>query len=179
MRYQTSQISVFIYFFLCAFLPLLCYRPQNNGKFCPGSSRLNQLCNTRPCPIPSVDFRAQQCAEYNSKPFRGWYYKWKPYTKVDGKIGQSWPKVFVLYIFLCAFISEYIMDYWFRDNIDWCGLDSPSCSHLLTMPRLPPHYGSMEVPVFCKWWWPICRTLQPTCWESPKKCLFTNIFGYV
>ncbi|XP_029317030.1 A disintegrin and metalloproteinase with thrombospondin motifs 18 [Cottoperca gobio] len=58
-------------------------RPQNNGKFCSGSSRLNQLCNTRPCPLNAVDFRAQQCAEYNSKPFRGWYYKWKPYTKVD------------------------------------------------------------------------------------------------
>lgn len=60
-------------------------RPQNNGKFCSGSSRLNQLCNTRPCPPQSVDFRAQQCVEYNSKPFRGWYYKWKPYTKVDGR----------------------------------------------------------------------------------------------
>ncbi|XP_070686641.1 A disintegrin and metalloproteinase with thrombospondin motifs 18 [Pempheris klunzingeri] len=58
-------------------------RPQNNGKYCSGSSRLNQLCNTRPCPLNAVDFRAQQCAEYNSKPFRGWYYKWKPYTKVD------------------------------------------------------------------------------------------------
>uniref|UniRef100_A0A8C5EPJ4 ADAM metallopeptidase with thrombospondin type 1 motif, 18 n=1 Tax=Gouania willdenowi TaxID=441366 RepID=A0A8C5EPJ4_GOUWI len=58
-------------------------RPQNNGKFCTGSSRLNQLCNTQPCPFNTVDFRAQQCAEYNSKPFRGWYYKWKPYTKVD------------------------------------------------------------------------------------------------
>uniref|UniRef100_A0A8C6S5E6 ADAM metallopeptidase with thrombospondin type 1 motif, 18 n=1 Tax=Neogobius melanostomus TaxID=47308 RepID=A0A8C6S5E6_9GOBI len=58
-------------------------RPQNNGKFCEGSSRLNQLCNTRSCPSTAVDFRAQQCAEYNSKPFRGWYYKWKPYTKVD------------------------------------------------------------------------------------------------
>ncbi|KAK7899199.1 hypothetical protein WMY93_020052 [Mugilogobius chulae] len=58
-------------------------RPQNNGKFCEGSSRLNQLCNTRSCPLNAVDFRAQQCAEYNSKPFRGWYYKWKPYTKVD------------------------------------------------------------------------------------------------
>uniref|UniRef100_A0A3Q2NPG0 ADAM metallopeptidase with thrombospondin type 1 motif 18 n=1 Tax=Fundulus heteroclitus TaxID=8078 RepID=A0A3Q2NPG0_FUNHE len=57
--------------------------PQNNGRFCPGSSRVNQLCNTRPCPLNAVDFRAQQCAEYNSKPFRGWYYKWKPYTKVD------------------------------------------------------------------------------------------------
>uniref|UniRef100_A0AAQ5YK27 ADAM metallopeptidase with thrombospondin type 1 motif, 18 n=1 Tax=Amphiprion ocellaris TaxID=80972 RepID=A0AAQ5YK27_AMPOC len=58
-------------------------RPQNNGKFCSGFSRVNQLCNTRPCRPNAVDFRAQQCAEYNSKPFRGWYYKWKPYTKVD------------------------------------------------------------------------------------------------
>uniref|UniRef100_A0A3P8S3Z0 ADAM metallopeptidase with thrombospondin type 1 motif 18 n=1 Tax=Amphiprion percula TaxID=161767 RepID=A0A3P8S3Z0_AMPPE len=58
-------------------------RPQNNGKFCSGSSRVNQLCNTRPCRPNAVDFRAQQCTEYNSKPFRGWYYKWKPYTKVD------------------------------------------------------------------------------------------------
>lgn len=71
------------------FLPVLSclpLRPQNNGKFCSGSSRLNQLCNTRLCPLNAVDFRAQQCAEYNSKPFRGWYYKWKPYTKVDGKV---------------------------------------------------------------------------------------------
>ncbi|XP_016887811.1 A disintegrin and metalloproteinase with thrombospondin motifs 18 isoform X1 [Cynoglossus semilaevis] len=60
-------------------------RPQNNGKFCTGSSRFNQLCNTWPCPPTSVDFRAQQCAEFNSKPFRGWYYKWKPYTKVDAE----------------------------------------------------------------------------------------------
>ncbi|XP_063050004.1 A disintegrin and metalloproteinase with thrombospondin motifs 18 [Engraulis encrasicolus] len=57
--------------------------PQYNGKFCAGSSRLYQLCSSRPCPSGAVDFRAQQCAEYNSKPFRGWYYKWKPYTKVE------------------------------------------------------------------------------------------------
>lgn len=68
---------------------VLSCRPQNNGKFCPGSGRFNQLCNTRPCPPNAVDFRAQQCAEYNSKPFRGWYYKWKPYTKVDGKFEFS------------------------------------------------------------------------------------------
>lgn len=58
--------------------------PQHNGKFCQGPSRLHQLCNTTPCQANGVDFRAQQCAEYNSKPFRGWYYKWKPYTKVEG-----------------------------------------------------------------------------------------------
>uniref|UniRef100_A0A803T0G1 ADAM metallopeptidase with thrombospondin type 1 motif 18 n=1 Tax=Anolis carolinensis TaxID=28377 RepID=A0A803T0G1_ANOCA len=60
-------------------------KPQHGGKFCQGSSRIYQLCNTQPCPSGSPNFRAQQCAEYNSKPFRGWYYKWKPYTKVEGK----------------------------------------------------------------------------------------------
>ncbi|XP_035192745.1 A disintegrin and metalloproteinase with thrombospondin motifs 18 isoform X2 [Oxyura jamaicensis] len=58
-------------------------KPQYGGKFCQGSSRIYQLCNTQPCPANSLDFRAQQCAEYNSKPFRGWFYKWKPYTKVE------------------------------------------------------------------------------------------------
>ncbi|KAM6430417.1 A disintegrin and metalloproteinase with thrombospondin motifs 18 isoform 2-T3 [Liasis olivaceus] len=58
-------------------------KPQHGGKFCQGSSRIYQLCNIHPCASNSPDFRAQQCAEYNSKPFRGWYYKWKPYTKVE------------------------------------------------------------------------------------------------
>ncbi|KAF3817635.1 hypothetical protein GH733_012922 [Mirounga leonina] len=58
-------------------------KPQYGGKFCPGSSRMYQLCNINPCNENSLDFRAQQCAEYNSKPFRGWFYQWKPYTKVE------------------------------------------------------------------------------------------------
>ncbi|XP_023980917.1 A disintegrin and metalloproteinase with thrombospondin motifs 18 [Physeter macrocephalus] len=58
-------------------------KPQYGGKFCPGSSRVYQLCNINPCNENSLDFRAQQCAEYNSKPFRGWFYQWKPYTKVE------------------------------------------------------------------------------------------------
>ncbi|CAH2324449.1 A disintegrin and metallo ase with thrombospondin motifs 18, partial [Pelobates cultripes] len=58
-------------------------KPQYGGKFCQGLSRIYQLCNTHACPPNTLDFRAQQCAEYNSKPFRGWYYKWKPYTKVE------------------------------------------------------------------------------------------------
>ncbi|XP_060041118.1 A disintegrin and metalloproteinase with thrombospondin motifs 18 isoform X4 [Erinaceus europaeus] len=58
-------------------------KPRYGGKFCPGSSRNYQLCNTHPCNKSSLDFRAQQCAEHNSKPFRGWFYKWEPYTKVQ------------------------------------------------------------------------------------------------
>ncbi|XP_067853626.1 A disintegrin and metalloproteinase with thrombospondin motifs 18 [Heptranchias perlo] len=58
-------------------------KPQYGGKFCHGSNRIYQMCNIQACQHGSVLFRARQCAEYNSKPFRGWYYKWKPYTKVD------------------------------------------------------------------------------------------------
>uniref|UniRef100_A0A8C5PXP1 ADAM metallopeptidase with thrombospondin type 1 motif 16 n=1 Tax=Leptobrachium leishanense TaxID=445787 RepID=A0A8C5PXP1_9ANUR len=58
-------------------------RPNHGGKFCEGSSRMFILCNSQSCPKNSIDFRAQQCAEYNSKPFRGWYYNWKPYTRVE------------------------------------------------------------------------------------------------
>ncbi|XP_045149864.1 A disintegrin and metalloproteinase with thrombospondin motifs 18 [Echinops telfairi] len=56
--------------------------PQYGGKFCPGANRIYQLCSIHPCPENSLDFRAQQCAEYNSKPFRGWFYQWEPYTRV-------------------------------------------------------------------------------------------------
>uniref|UniRef100_A0A3Q3GUF0 ADAM metallopeptidase with thrombospondin type 1 motif, 16 n=1 Tax=Kryptolebias marmoratus TaxID=37003 RepID=A0A3Q3GUF0_KRYMA len=58
-------------------------RPANGGKFCDGSSRSYKLCKTEDCPPNTADYRAQQCAEYNSKQFRGWYYTWRPYTRVD------------------------------------------------------------------------------------------------
>lgn len=63
----------------------MCSRPSHGGKFCEGSTRTLKLCNSQKCPQDSVDFRAMQCAEYNSKRFRGWHYKWKPYTQVEGK----------------------------------------------------------------------------------------------
>ncbi|TKS81811.1 disintegrin and metalloproteinase with thrombospondin motifs 16 [Collichthys lucidus] len=58
-------------------------RPAYGGKFCEGSSRSYKLCNTEDCPLNTTDYRAQQCAEFNSKQFRGWYYTWRPYTRVD------------------------------------------------------------------------------------------------
>lgn len=67
-------------------LAAICFsRPSHGGKFCQGSARTLKLCNSQKCPLDSVDFRAAQCAEYNSKHFRGWLYKWKPYTQVEGK----------------------------------------------------------------------------------------------
>ncbi|KAM5264429.1 A disintegrin and metalloproteinase with thrombospondin motifs 16 [Ctenodactylus gundi] len=58
-------------------------KPSHGGKFCEGSARTLKLCNSQKCPQDSVDFRAAQCAEYNSKRFRGWHYQWKPYTQVE------------------------------------------------------------------------------------------------
>ncbi|MCJ8728478.1 hypothetical protein PDJAM_G00004900 [Pangasius djambal] len=53
----------------------------DGGSVCEGMSRVYKLCNTFDCPASAVDFRAAQCAEFNTKPFRGLYYKWKPYTQ--------------------------------------------------------------------------------------------------
>uniref|UniRef100_A0A8C2VJE8 ADAM metallopeptidase with thrombospondin type 1 motif 16 n=2 Tax=Chinchilla lanigera TaxID=34839 RepID=A0A8C2VJE8_CHILA len=58
-------------------------KPSHGGKFCEGSARTVKLCNRQQCPQDSVDFRAAQCAEHNSKRFRGRHYKWKPYTQVE------------------------------------------------------------------------------------------------
>ncbi|XP_014328990.1 A disintegrin and metalloproteinase with thrombospondin motifs 16 [Xiphophorus maculatus] len=58
-------------------------RPTNGGKFCDGSTRSYKLCNTVDCPTNTADYRAKQCAEFNSRQFRGWYYTWRPYTRVD------------------------------------------------------------------------------------------------
>lgn len=88
------KIFFFFFFFFC--------RPQYGGKFCQGSSRVYQLCNKQPCPADSLDFRALQCAEYNSKPFRGWFYKWKPYTKVEGERGPALGDRFWALIHPCA-----------------------------------------------------------------------------
>ncbi|XP_011676907.2 A disintegrin and metalloproteinase with thrombospondin motifs 18 [Strongylocentrotus purpuratus] len=57
--------------------------PQNGGKYCEGPSRIYRMCNIQECPDESVDFRAQQCSSYNSRPFRGFYYDWKPYLHVN------------------------------------------------------------------------------------------------
>ena len=67
------------------FFSILLCRPAYGGKFCEGSSRSYQLCNTDDCPPNTPDYRAQQCVEFNSRQFRGWYYTWRPYTRVDGK----------------------------------------------------------------------------------------------
>ncbi|XP_060725335.1 A disintegrin and metalloproteinase with thrombospondin motifs 16 [Tachysurus vachellii] len=57
------------------------HKHVEGGSVCEGVSREYKLCNTFDCPASAMDFRAAQCAEFNTKPFRGLYYIWKPYTQ--------------------------------------------------------------------------------------------------
>ncbi|CAH4030470.1 unnamed protein product [Pieris brassicae] len=49
---------------------------------CPGLAKRYHECNTAACPGPVRDSRADQCAVYDRRPFRGRFYTWVPY--VDG-----------------------------------------------------------------------------------------------
>uniref|UniRef100_W5LNC5 ADAM metallopeptidase with thrombospondin type 1 motif 6 n=1 Tax=Astyanax mexicanus TaxID=7994 RepID=W5LNC5_ASTMX len=54
--------------------------PSGGGKYCLGERKRYRSCNTDACPTGSRDFREKQCADFDSMPFRGKYYNWKPYT---------------------------------------------------------------------------------------------------
>ncbi|XP_041377041.1 A disintegrin and metalloproteinase with thrombospondin motifs 16-like [Gigantopelta aegis] len=62
--------------------------PQYGGKPCEGKALLQKLCSLQECPKGSLDFRSQQCAEFNKKPFRGWHYKWRPYKEIKDEEEQ-------------------------------------------------------------------------------------------
>ncbi|XP_034751971.1 A disintegrin and metalloproteinase with thrombospondin motifs 6 isoform X3 [Etheostoma cragini] len=54
--------------------------PSGGGKYCLGERKRYRSCNTDACPAGSRDFREKQCGNFDSMPFRGKYYNWKPYT---------------------------------------------------------------------------------------------------
>ncbi|XP_060805730.1 thrombospondin type-1 domain-containing protein 4-like [Amyelois transitella] len=54
---------------------------QTNGE-CLGVAKRYHECNTAPCTGGPRDLRAEQCASYDRRPFRGRFYSWVPY--VDG-----------------------------------------------------------------------------------------------
>ncbi|KAK7475537.1 hypothetical protein BaRGS_00033226, partial [Batillaria attramentaria] len=56
--------------------------PQYGGRSCEGDVRQHKLCNVQDCPSEGDDFHTVQCAQYDKKPFRGWYMHWKPYKKL-------------------------------------------------------------------------------------------------
>ncbi|XP_059922304.1 A disintegrin and metalloproteinase with thrombospondin motifs 10 [Gadus macrocephalus] len=54
-------------------------RPTIGGKYCLGERKRFRSCNIDECPVGSQDFREIQCADFDSVPFRGKFYAWKPY----------------------------------------------------------------------------------------------------
>ncbi|XP_055955253.1 A disintegrin and metalloproteinase with thrombospondin motifs 16 [Patella vulgata] len=63
-------------------------KPKYNGKPCIGELVMFSLCNTQAC-TGSTDFRSEQCQEFDKKLFRGWFYNWTAYKKIQrGKYVQ-------------------------------------------------------------------------------------------
>ncbi|KAG8003162.1 A disintegrin and metalloproteinase with thrombospondin motifs 6 [Nibea albiflora] len=54
-------------------------RPTIGGKYCLGERKRFRSCNIDECPAGSRDFREIQCSDFDSVPFRGKFYTWKPY----------------------------------------------------------------------------------------------------
>nr|XP_006811817.1 PREDICTED: A disintegrin and metalloproteinase with thrombospondin motifs 18-like [Saccoglossus kowalevskii] len=110
-------------------------KPQYGGRYCQGDSKSYRMCNIQDCPSNDIDFRSQQCAAYNSKPFRGFYYKWKPYTHVDRKESCKLYCIAEDYDFFFA-LSSKVMDGTpcREDSLDVCvngKCESVGCDHVL------------------------------------------------
>ncbi|KFP35424.1 Papilin, partial [Chlamydotis macqueenii] len=64
----------------------LCYSQRTEGaSSCVGPTRSYRSCNVQSCPEGSRDFRAEQCAEFDSTEFQGKKYKWLPYYGAPNK----------------------------------------------------------------------------------------------
>ncbi|XP_058455699.1 papilin isoform X2 [Malaya genurostris] len=65
-----------------AFQERECLNLSPDGQtLCRGGNRKYFSCNIQDCPAGELDFRKQQCSEYNDVPFEGHRYQWVPYTK--------------------------------------------------------------------------------------------------
>ncbi|XP_024853900.1 papilin isoform X3 [Bos taurus] len=63
-----------------------CYtQRRDGGSSCVGPTRSHRSCRTESCPDGSRDFRAEQCAEFDSHEFQGRRYKWLPYYGAPNK----------------------------------------------------------------------------------------------
>ncbi|XP_070325697.1 papilin isoform X6 [Odocoileus virginianus] len=63
-----------------------CYtQRRDGGSSCVGPTRSHRSCRTESCPEGARDFRAEQCAEFDSHEFQGRRYKWLPYYGAPNK----------------------------------------------------------------------------------------------
>ncbi|GJQ76748.1 hypothetical protein Trydic_g15591 [Trypoxylus dichotomus] len=54
---------------------------KRSMNHCVGLYKRMHLCNTQECPVVR-DFRTEQCASFNNRPFKGKIYIWQPYKNV-------------------------------------------------------------------------------------------------
>ncbi|KAK7788857.1 hypothetical protein R5R35_000915 [Gryllus longicercus] len=52
---------------------------HHSPAVCVGVYKRFHICNDKPCPPGSKDFRLQQCEAFNRKPMAGQFYAWIPY----------------------------------------------------------------------------------------------------
>jgi len=71
---------------LCTSTECLHFSPSNGGKYCLGERKRYRICNTDPCKEDSVKFRAVQCSEFDTIPYRGKLYEWEPVSTYGKKI---------------------------------------------------------------------------------------------
>ncbi|XP_037357738.1 papilin [Talpa occidentalis] len=63
-----------------------CYsHRRSGGSSCLGPTRSHRTCHMESCPSRARDFRAEQCAEFNSLEFQGRRYTWLPYYGAPNK----------------------------------------------------------------------------------------------
>ncbi|NXG02073.1 PPN protein, partial [Sakesphorus luctuosus] len=63
-----------------------CYSQRTEGpSSCVGPTRSYRSCSVQSCPEGSLDFRAEQCAEFDGTEFQGKKYKWLPYYGAPNK----------------------------------------------------------------------------------------------
>ncbi|XP_026742817.1 thrombospondin type-1 domain-containing protein 4-like [Trichoplusia ni] len=55
---------------------------QTHEPDCAGVDKRYHECNNAPCPDGLINSRAEQCAAFDRRPFRGRFYTWVPY--IDG-----------------------------------------------------------------------------------------------
>uniref|UniRef100_A0A8D2L4F7 ADAM metallopeptidase with thrombospondin type 1 motif 12 n=1 Tax=Varanus komodoensis TaxID=61221 RepID=A0A8D2L4F7_VARKO len=52
--------------------------PQFGGKYCTGQRKRYRMCNIKPCPRATPNFRQMQCSEFDTVAYRNEFYEWIP-----------------------------------------------------------------------------------------------------
>nr|XP_056705042.1 A disintegrin and metalloproteinase with thrombospondin motifs 12 [Euleptes europaea] len=52
--------------------------PQFGGKYCTGERKRYHVCNIKPCPRSTPNFRQMQCSEFDTVAYKNEFYQWIP-----------------------------------------------------------------------------------------------------